>query len=333
MMPIDRIGQRLRNRYAEDMSEVPPDITSLTRFIRDYGHDPRHLQRLISDLVNWNQIWSAIDVIDDCEFAFYAYNKASVSTGSGEAYLLAYGVLQALFVQQDALMNLRDAIAPSIEIELTPRLVKIREIRNMSIGHPTKFSRKKEISSYFINRSSLIKEGFELFSFSLHTKTQINRIDIPELIADQEKEIAALLQTIVDQLKQKDEEHKAEFRESKLNGSFSQVLYAIEKINERFWGGQPAILATWGVGALKTALEEFEEHLKKRGLDLNTYDPIKYHYENIAHPLAQLTAFLNGEKSEIMSEATAEVFVGYLAGEFGHLIQIADEIDEEYEGK
>jgi hypothetical protein len=62
-------------------------------------------------------------------------------------------------MQQDALMNLGESLGIDDKIENYPRLKEIREIRNVSIGHPTKHNRKRHLT-----RSSLEWKSWWPFS-------------------------------------------------------------------------------------------------------------------------------------------------------------------------
>jgi hypothetical protein len=79
-----------------------PNMRDLSRWIRDYGHEPRHLARLIADRFVWHQLWTAMDVIDDVDSALQAYLDKDFPEETGEKYLRVYGVMQAMFLQQDA---------------------------------------------------------------------------------------------------------------------------------------------------------------------------------------------------------------------------------------
>src|SRR6266849_3123325 len=109
-----------------------PTIRELSRWIRDYGHDARHLPRLIADKFIWHQLWTAMDVIDDVDLAVTAYLDNEFPDEIGERYLRVYGALQGLFIQQDALLDLIRAIHPSKDIRLTDVLKDIRDTRSAS---------------------------------------------------------------------------------------------------------------------------------------------------------------------------------------------------------
>ncbi len=123
---------------------------------------------------------------------------------------------------------------------------------------------------------------------------------------------------------------KADFAAENLNEVFHLVLYAFEKISEDLRGTQPVRVGAWAVGELQSSLDCFEQMLKKRGLSIETYDSVKYHYSEIEYPLAELRKFLNGIASEIPSCRAARVYSDALQGSFMELMDFAKAIDEEY---
>ena len=68
-----------------------------------------------------------------------------------------YGVLQSLFVQQDAATVLASCL--QLSFELPNELKAIREIRNWAIGHP---SGRSDGSSASISRFTLAHDGFDM---------------------------------------------------------------------------------------------------------------------------------------------------------------------------
>ena len=139
----------------------------------------------------WLQLASSLDAISDCEIAMNAYSS-EVMTGSespvedlGIRYLQTYGVLQALFLQQDALGNLLESLEVSFDLDDYPELQEIREIRNQSIGHPTKKGSKENVSYHGIVQISLEDETFQFYSNSEDGDWQLQSINVPALISKQ----------------------------------------------------------------------------------------------------------------------------------------------------
>lgn len=307
-----------------------PTLRELSTWIRDYGQDPRHQSRLLANEFVWHQLWTAMDIIDDVESALTAYTENEFPTEIGEKYLRTYGVMQALFLQQDALDDLIKAIHPSKNISVKDILKDIREARNASIGHPTQMGRKGALSTHGIVQHSMRKEGFELLSYPKKNDETFEHVPVQELIEKQRAEAARILSEVVEELRQQEEVHRAQFRGIKLLKAFNQVSYAFEKIFEEVHRDSGPILSNWAVDHLRKSLEDFERLLKKRGLAVDSYDSIKYLYDEIAHPLTQLSKFVKGEPSEVLSNKSAAVFAEALQHYFGELTDIAREIDDEY---
>jgi hypothetical protein len=302
----------------------------LTSWIRDYTQDPRHGTRLMSDEFSWFQLCTALDTVDDTEEAMTAYVDNDFPIGNGERYLRYYGVLQAMFVQQDSLDDLIKAVHPVAEISVKDILKDVREARNKSVGHPTNLKRGGVLFTQAIVQNSMRKDGFRLISYPERNGQLFQFIPVIELIAKQKDEAARVLSEVIEDLRQREETHRSEFRDVKLRSALDQVTYAFEKIFEELRKDSVRALSGWAVGHLRTALDRFHELLSDRGLTKDSYDSIKYLYLDIEHPLVQLTRYFSKEPSEIMSDQSAVVFAGALQGYFDRLRAIAVEVDEEY---
>jgi hypothetical protein len=308
-----------------------PKMRELSRWIRDYGHEARQKPRLFADRFIWHQLWTAMDVIDDVESAMTAYLQNEFPSDIGEKYLRVYGALQGLFIQQDALFDLIRAIHPTKEIRVNDVLKDVRDARNASVGHPTQLKRQDVLSAHGIVQHSICKDGFELLSYSAKDGSVFQYIPVRELIEKQRTETTRILSEVVEDLREKEASHRAQFRETKLMAVFNQVGYAFEKIFEEIRGNSPKLLGSWAVEHLQKSLDNFDELLHQRGLGIESYDSIKYLYSEIEHPLAELTKFVKKQPSEVLSNDSARVFSEALQSYFDELIQIATEIDQEYE--
>src|SRR6266487_2877884 len=160
--------------------------------IRDLINEPRKQYTLIKKLGLWHQLCSCLDVIGDTELAIAAYTVQELGPDKGAAYLAVYGLLQALFLQQDAIFNLCESLGISDTISNYPRLQEIREMRNASIGHPTKRGRKPPFSYHAISRLSLSSRGFQLLTSDETGTSKFEWISIPKFIADQHSYASAI---------------------------------------------------------------------------------------------------------------------------------------------
>src|SRR5690242_8032435 len=166
-------------------------IRALEHQIRDFINGARKQHALLKDSRAWNQLCSSLDIIGDTELAFDAYEIAPETDDPGAVYILVYGVLQALVLQQDAVMHLAEALG--LKYKVAPPLQEVREIRNASIGHPTK--RLGQPRSHFVSRISMRKGGFQLMTvYPDHGPAEFKGISLPALIAKQRSQLQAVLE-------------------------------------------------------------------------------------------------------------------------------------------
>jgi hypothetical protein len=123
---------------------------------------------------------------------------------------------------------------------------------------------------------------------------------------------------------------QAEFHEGTLKKSFDQVSYSFEKILGEVRGDSKLVLAKQAVNQLQISLNQFENLLKERGFTIDTYDSIKYLYQEIEHPLSELRRYFMKEPSEILTDKAGVVYVNALKASFRRLIDVAEEMDNEH---
>ncbi|MBM3475578.1 MAG: hypothetical protein FJX75_20120 [Armatimonadetes bacterium] len=134
-----------------------------------------------------------MDAIEDTEMAIEAYESRHCGTGKGALYVATYGLLQAMVVQQDAARHLLTALGEDVDLPSLPQLVKVRDIRNRAVGHPTKRDRQRAASYHFISRDSLSYEGFELTSWPAPRHKETEPVHTHECIRGQRKAIVGIL--------------------------------------------------------------------------------------------------------------------------------------------
>src|SRR5438105_2171589 len=147
--------------------------------IRDIVNEPRRRHALLQNKQQWLQLCSAMDAIGDTQLAVRAYLDEPVDHGksNGWSYLVVYGILQVLYVQQDAAGMLARCLR--LPFDLPVELVAIRDVRNDAIGHPA-------ARSTFISRISLSSNGFQML-VPINGRTEFRGVDV-RAIAEQQTE-------------------------------------------------------------------------------------------------------------------------------------------------
>lgn len=307
-------------------------LDNIVHEIRDFINNPRIHYWLIKDKNKFNQMCSSLDIIGDTVLAIEAYVSKKGKELVGQRYLEIYGLLQALQLQQDAVIHLAEALGLPISIKDFPNLSKIRDIRNRSVGHPTKKDRPKPTSYHFISRITLGKEGFKLESF-INGDAYFEDILALQLIVEQKSDITAILTIIKTELMKRDKEHKLMFKSEKLEFIFTDnnLGHAFEKLNECFRGiNYVPGFDSAGLETINKVLNMFQEALKKRDIHLETYDVIKYTYKDLEYPLAQLKLYINRQQCDISNKKEAHIYLTFVSNKVDYLKDVAKEIDAEY---
>jgi hypothetical protein len=206
-LPADHDSPALKEHDAVGVEE----LINAVRDIRDRVNEPRTHARLFADRSRFKRVCSAMDMITDTAQALRAYLKLSAADDDrdhGTSYLVVFGALQVLFVQQDAVFWLCKALERPRSLQgfrdaadwfanADPEMMNIRALRNSSIGHPVNKDRgpKAERGSFFIVQMSLSPSGFNLLAANDAGTTQFIPVPIPSLVQTQVRTLTAVLQS------------------------------------------------------------------------------------------------------------------------------------------
>jgi hypothetical protein len=304
-------------------------ISELEQSIRKFINSPRNQFHLLKDAEAWNKLCSSLDVIGDTELAINAYLERDITNAIGESYLIVYGILQVMLVQQDAVKNMAHSL--SVNCQFPKNLNDIRGIRSDSIGHPTKQREDKRLKSNFIVRMGLTEKGFNLMTvYSDGRPYTLRYIDIPSLITEQRFALQKILTKVVERLTEEEMAHREKFRNEKLEEAFPPTLgYYFEKIFEATRGGNAFLLGGPHLTFISECLDRLEQLLKDRGL-LGVYDSISYHMDLARYPLEELTKFFQEPATSRLNDKDAYIFASFLEAQINYLKEISAGIDNEY---
>lgn len=310
------------------IDEQVVEINRLTESVRDHINTHRYQAALLDDSKKWNQICSSLDVIGDSLEAIQSYEKEHYPDDIGLKYLFTYGLLQALFLMQDALRHLSEAF--HIPFQLTDTLREIRNFRNASIGHPTKQDQKGKRYYNYISRISMTKGGFDLMRSTGDRNHAFLYVDLMKACADQLDGVIAAYGKVVETLEKIDRVHREKFKNSPLTDIFHSAMgYCFEKISQGIHGYSHGDreFGHRHVGMVKETYEKFRAAMAERG-DLNEYT--EFDLAEYFHALAKLDKYFSGE-DKAMEEADARIYLSYLRHEHQHFVAIAKEVDAEYQ--
>ncbi len=158
----------------------------------------------------WNQFRSSLDAIRQTHRAIEAYNHSNGDLTDDQRYLAIYGLLQALVVQQDAMCHLAEALGTKpVHMARHKRLEEIRNIRNWTVGHPTKIDRYNTYSHHAIQRTQLGRGGFSLYSAFDDGREQYTYVPLVQLARLQRRVVSRLLRDMLRELNSRQQPAKA----------------------------------------------------------------------------------------------------------------------------
>ena len=147
----------------------------LIKKIREHINRTEKQAEMLVERKKWLQLTSAIIALEDTACAVQFYISSEYPEDVNGKYLYTYGLLQALFVQQDAVNHISiSLLGEEVKFrEMYPEAYKVREIRDDVVGHPT--NRKGQ---YFIQLAqiSITKQGFTTLSIMLKVLSKTRRI-------------------------------------------------------------------------------------------------------------------------------------------------------------
>ncbi len=308
------------------------DLADVFREIRDFVNAPRRQYAIMQDRRAWFQLCASMDLVEDSQLAIDAYPGAT-SDSDGALYLAVYGLLQAFFLQQDAVAHLGKA--HGIPISEDQELKAVREARNDIVGHPTmrrgKKKKKEAFTTHSISRWSLSTDAIEVYSSDEQASSLYQRrFRISELIEEQRQGIVRALSAIQSELARREREHVAIFSGQPLTAIFPQTLgYTFSKIAEGIRTAGLHGLARGNLETVTSILASFRDALAQRG-ELPANEHLEYDLAQLDYPLERLARYLDDPEGDLLSEADAEIYRFYIERKFDDLIAIAKEIDEAY---
>jgi len=159
-------------------------------------------------LDDWNILCVSMDIIEDTNESILSFIKKGIKNNIGDKYLKIYGLLQAIFIQQDAIKSLFEVIKnnfdtnkklSSWEAYSLKAWKELRKYRNLSIGHPIKniSFKKGQIYRTYISRSMISSKGFEIMIWDRNlNKSDFIYIPIIKLIVSYLSEAEKILTDI-----------------------------------------------------------------------------------------------------------------------------------------
>ncbi len=268
----------------------------------------------------------------DTSEAIADYSNHS-SDERGRNYFVTYGVLHALYLQQDAAfwlcksLNIQPVASfktPGRWARTIPALAAAREARNNSIGHPVRRDVGGPLASFFLVQSSLGAEGFQLIEAEGGNRRFIY-INVHQLVEGQLAVVAILLDDAARQLQQADIVHKRQFMDEKLVTTFERLQYSVSKLGA-ITDSDQRLMMPHDVNHIREGLARFRAALATRGEPFET--DLEWSYAMLHRALKVLDDHVLG--TAYADPDLAEVAARFVYYELEHLRAYAQAVDDDY---
>lgn len=301
------------------------DFYSTLESVREKIERGEKYYALLNDKSKWNQYCASLYAIEDAQCAIEAYTSYEFPTDIRGKYLYIYGLLQALFLQQDAANGISTALlGKKIDFKQEyPSLFEIREIRNDTVGHPTLRGKSNCSNQSYVQivQMSMNRQGFKYATYRAINdyKFEEKYVNLTKCIKEQSESVLSILREICVSLDDEWKQYLERFRGKEMMKLFENFHYAREKALE---GGA---MAEFGMGKAKTIVQSCKEALNDRYGDWKNKDSFRCEIEDID----EIFKLLNEPKG-LLRERIDYYLTEMLFIKLGKLEKYAEEIDEEF---
>ncbi len=279
-----------------------------------------------------------MDVIGDSCQAIHAYLERLDDSPDDVAfdYLMAYGVLQALYLQQDAafywckflgLLEFATFERPADWTKTVPSLALARAARNESTGHPVRPNSRngQPLAAFFISQHSLDRTGFQLMETQANGPSKFRYVELLKLIEGQLIAISTTLEQATLALDVEDRTHYRSFMDQPLTAIWDRLHYPLGKLSTEDsasdWLMMPIV-----VPELHSRLAEIEAAVRKRGEPFD--DSWDYLNRKLHYALSVLGKYVTDTTT--CDKRLAGVLCDYVRYGFNELKSLCEEVDAEY---
>ena len=275
---------------------------------------------------SWRMFYGATDALLDASMAASAFGRA-VRKESAIDLLLCYGFLQALYIQQDAVLTLSRAVGLKWHPNDNVKLKNIREIRNRLTGHPAHAGEKERpqrLSSAIISYRDVRPDGFDGYIYFGDTGERIS-VDVGEILRDNEEQLTIQMKNIEAEM----DDHEGRFRTENAKHPLSENFgtgfgYLLEKLRCDFNDESRVAQAQTHVKLIREIIEALQKDLAKRA-----FEPAgaAYHVDLIFVALDFMAKILDKNTHSRHDQSMYYLVLDGFHSNFNDLKSITDEID------
>jgi hypothetical protein len=139
-----------------------------------------------------------MDTLGDTCSALEEYEASGFRKNLGEQYLRMYGFFQAIFLQQGSIRQLHSTFMHGqLEINTNSAWQQLRDLRNLTVGHPIERKYKGETERCFISRAMIRNDSLQLVVWvKSKNENRIQDVDLASLYEEYKSEAISYLEKV-----------------------------------------------------------------------------------------------------------------------------------------
>jgi hypothetical protein len=212
--------------------------------------------------------YGATDALLDASEAAASYRDAITSSNNRANLLACYGFLQALYVQQDAVITLARAVGLSWHPNSDRRLSAIRDARNRLSGHPAlagEHEKPRRLSSAIIPSSDITQLGFRGHVYYEDGFEDIE-VDVVVFQKDNEDQLTLQMQIVEKTMDQQERQFRAEQAGRPFSSYFGNGFdYLLQRLHCDLSDEDRLVQARTHAHMIRAKMKTLEKELADRG--------------------------------------------------------------------
>ena len=297
---------------------------------KDIHDDLYHNFYNVPNEARYNQTFTSLDLIEDCQVAIQEFNSIETKGIDGRSTLFIYGALQALFCQQDGLHHLYKCVVdPNKKLndlfDLFDFSKEIRDVRNDIAGHPTN---RNNSEYYFIAKGATSKYNFTYAGYTPEFRKV--EVDLKLFLTQQEDFTSKVLLEVEKNIAMKIEKVKENHNQVILVEIYNEMSSSTQLISRGINDIQRNFQGDWGITAATDTIEKLRVELNRR---YNGVIPpgIKDTLRSLDYILKRFRGWF--DNGELLKNEDAEIFLDSFIRQDDNLREMLIEIDEIFHKK
>lgn len=271
--------------------------------------------------------YGATDALLDASMAGRAFSRA-VQSDPAVNLLACYGFLQAIYIQQDAVLTLSRSVGLEWRPNDAPRIKEIRELRNRLTGHPALAGENEKPprpSSAVIAYNNISPTKFSGHIY-LEGRSEIVEIQPASILEDNEKYLTIQLLEIEAVMDDQERQFRSEQAKEPLSDEFGVGFsYLLERLCSDLGDEGRVIQATTHAGMIEEKIVSLNQSLEKRNLHS---EAISYHVGIILDGLILIKEILAAGDSSSRKQNQFDMICDGFVVNINKLKNIIAEIDK-----